>query len=92
MKKGFGRFMNFLARRNQSGARGTPPPPPRCPFPNCGKPVFPLPGKPDVCDDHRKLIGDVTFIMAHLRTTEAPKKSDIIIPGGIVRRPGMKGG
>lgn len=84
-------FFGFLARRRQAG-NAPPPVPPTCPFPNCGKPVVPLPGKPDVCDDHRKLIADVTFILAHLKTTETPKKSDIVIPGGVIRRPPTKGG
>lgn len=85
-----GRFLSFLARRRQSG--NLPPPKEnRCPFPDCGVEFDPIPGKPEVCEYHRKLIADVTFILGHLRPREnKPKGPNLVVPGGIRRH--MKGG
>ena len=84
MKKGFNRLMNFLARRRQAGATGTPPKPPKCPFPNCGADVNLVPGRPPVCENHWRLMEDVRFIMNHLVVQEPtkPKGPSIIVPRG----------
>jgi len=42
----------------------------KCGFPGCGHTFFAEPEKPNACDVHRKLIGDVIFIMNHLKTGE----------------------
>ncbi|MFA5429821.1 MAG: hypothetical protein WC329_01525 [Candidatus Omnitrophota bacterium] len=88
------KFFGFLARRKQAAAAKTPPVP-ACPFPGCGVPFAPDPKRPDACERHRQLITDFGFIMAHLKTVEAPKESlkkvDIIVPKGF-RQPPTKGG
>jgi hypothetical protein len=82
MKKGFRQLVNFLARRRQAGATGTPVVH-RCPFPNCGVVFDPLPGRPPVCPAHLKLIDDVNFILLHLRPVEVPRKGpSIVVPRG----------
>jgi len=42
----------------------------KCPFPGCGHTFFAEPDKPNACDEHRKLIGDVVFILNHTKTGE----------------------
>jgi len=42
----------------------------KCGFPGCGHTFFQEAGQPNACDAHRKLIGDVIFIMNHLKTGE----------------------
>jgi len=43
----------------------------KCPFPGCGHTFFQEQGKPNACDVHRKLIGDVVFILNHLDKDKA---------------------
>ena len=38
----------------------------KCGFPGCGHTFYAEPDKPNACDVHRKLIGDVIFIMNHV--------------------------
>lgn len=59
-----------------------------CPFPDCGKTFIPVPGTPNVCPDHRKLIADVGFIMAHLARQVEKAKSDEG-PAILVPKPGQ---
>ena len=82
MKKGFRQLVNFLARRRQAGATGTPPVH-KCPFPNCGVEFDPVPGRPAVCPGHLRMIDDVQFILGHLRPIEPPKAQGpkIVVPG-----------
>ncbi len=84
MKKGFRQLVNFLARRRQAGATGTPPKVHKCPFPNCGVEFEPVPGRPPVCPGHLRLIDDVQFILLHLRPLEPPKPQGpkIVVPKG----------
>lgn len=42
----------------------------KCPFPGCGHTYFQESGKPNTCDVHRKLIGDVVFILNHMKKGE----------------------
>lgn len=83
MKHGFRQLVNFLARRRQAGAKGTPPKH-LCPFPNCGVEFQPIPGRPPVCAGHLRLIDDVQFILLHLKPIETPKPQGpkIVVPRG----------
>lgn len=59
----------------------------RCPFPNCGAIFAKEPGKPDACLRHRNLIGDVLFILDHLKKPEEVQQAEgskLFIP-----KPGM---
>lgn len=62
-----------------------------CPFPNCGVVFYKQPDTPDVCPNHRRLIADVQYILAHLKEPEPPPvKPKIILPGGIQITRGKK--
>lgn len=56
-----------------------------CPFPDCRKPFTPEDGKPNVCNEHRKLIADVLFILDN--TTSVQKHDEE--PKLFVPKPGM---
>jgi len=59
-----------------------------CPFPDCGALFWKEEGKPNCCPNHRKLISDVRFILAHLKPVAEPTADDgpkIFIP-----KPGME--
>ena len=62
----------------------------KCGFPGCGHTFFQEQGQPNACDVHRKLIGDVVFILNHTKTGEVEEvggkdgKPKIYIP-----RPGV---
>lgn len=58
-----------------------------CPFPGCGRPFTMEEGKPNACNEHRKLIDDVVFILGHLKSQETePKENEPFI---LVPKPGM---
>jgi len=58
-----------------------------CPFPGCGRAFWKEEGKPNACNDHRKLINDVMFIMDH--TTTRAKVEEEGDPKIFVPKPGM---
>ena len=63
--------MNRKQRRQMARLAKKYRPRGKCSFPYCGKTFFLEEGQPNACPDHRKLIGDVIFIMNHLKTGES---------------------
>ncbi len=58
--------MNRRQRRQMAHLAKKYRPRGKCSFPDCGHTFFAEAGKPNTCDVHRKLIGDVIYIMNHL--------------------------
>lgn len=58
----------------------------KCPFPDCVKIFVQEEGKPNACNEHRKLIADVLFVINHTTPPEAGSDKEPIL---FVPKPGM---
>ena len=81
--------MNRAQRRQMAHLAKKYRPRGKCPFPGCGHTFFQEKEQPNACLDHRKLIGDVIFILDHLKTPEAIDETGKGGPKLFIPKPGM---